>query len=92
MESSATSAHPLGSRFRGNERTGVTGSISAQLALAVRFSNRPFEVKRVQTIHCHGVEVARELALLFGIGTKALPAWNSKMRRNNLKSGLAIRL
>jgi hypothetical protein len=46
----------------------------------------------VQTIRCHGVEVARELALLFGIGTKALPAWNSKMRRNNLKSGLAIRL
>jgi hypothetical protein len=31
--------------------------------LAVRFSNRPFEVKRVQTIHCHGVDVARELAL-----------------------------
>jgi len=33
MESSATSAHPLGSRFRGNERTGVTRSISAKLAL-----------------------------------------------------------
>jgi len=60
-------------------------------ALAVRLSYRPFEIKRVQTIHCHGVDVARELALLFGIGTKALPAWNSKTRLNNLKSGLAIR-
>ena len=67
----------------GGENFGTVSSVPRPL---------PFEVKRVQTIHCHGVEVARELALLFGIGTKALPAWNSKMRRNNLKSGLAIRL
>ena len=39
----------------------------------VRFSNRPFEVKRFQTIHHHGVDVAHGLVLLFGIGTKALP-------------------
>src|SRR6266404_1745715 len=38
----------------------------------VRFSNRPFRVKRFQTIRTLGVDVARGLVLLFGIGTKAL--------------------
>jgi hypothetical protein len=56
----------------------------------VRFSNRPFWVKRFQTIHYHGVDVARGLVLLFGIGTKALPTWDSKTRRNNLWGGLAV--
>jgi hypothetical protein len=36
------------------------------------FSNRPFGVKRFQTIHHCIVDVAHGLALLFGIGTKAL--------------------
>jgi hypothetical protein len=40
----------------------------------VCFSNRPFEVKRFQTIHHCSVDVARGLVLLFGIGTKALPS------------------
>ena len=48
------------------------------------FSNRPFWVKRFQTIHHYSVDVARGLALLFGIGTEALPAWDSKTRWNNL--------
>jgi hypothetical protein len=48
------------------------------------FSNRPFGVKHFQTIHLCGFDVARGLALLFGIGTKALPSWDSKMRWNNL--------
>ena len=56
----------------------------------VRFSNRPFGVKRFQAVHCYGVDVAHGLALLFGIGTKALPSWDSKMRRNNLWGGLAV--
>ena len=38
----------------------------------VRFSNRPFEVNHFQTIHHCSVDVAHGLALLFGIGTKAL--------------------
>ncbi|HEY3145526.1 MAG TPA: hypothetical protein VGJ75_04200, partial [Dongiaceae bacterium] len=38
----------------------------------VYFTNRPFWVKRFQTIHHYSVDVARGLALLFGIGTKAL--------------------
>src|SRR6266566_10002219 len=56
----------------------------------VRFSNRPFGVKRFQTIHLCGFDVARGLALLFGLGTKALPSWDSKMRWNNLYRGLAV--
>jgi hypothetical protein len=34
-----------------------------------RFSNRPVGVKRFQTIHLHGIGVARGLVLLSGIGT-----------------------
>jgi hypothetical protein len=44
----------------------------AALQNYVRFSNRPFRVKRFQTIHDCGVNVARGLALLSGLGTKAL--------------------
>jgi Lactonase, 7-bladed beta-propeller len=47
------------------------------LGTYVSFSNRPFWVKRFQTIHHYSVDVARGLALLFGIGTEALPAWDS---------------
>ena len=43
--------------------------------LAVCFSNRPVEVRRVQTIHYHSVDVARGLAFLFGIGTKLYGAF-----------------
>ena len=57
----------------------------------VRFSNRPFGVKRFQTIHHCSVDVAHGLVLLFGIGTKALPSWDSKTRWNNLWVGLAVR-
>jgi hypothetical protein len=39
----------------------------------LRFSNRPFGVKHFQTIHHCNVDVAHGLALLFGLGTKALP-------------------
>ena len=34
-----------------------------------RFSNRPFRVKRLQTIRRCSVDVAHGLVLLFGIGT-----------------------
>src|SRR5450759_822016 len=56
----------------------------------VRFSNRPVGVKHFQTIHHHSVDVARGLVLLYGIGTRALPSWDSKTRRNNLSVGLAV--
>ena len=55
------------------------------------FSNRPFGVKRFQTIHHHcSVDVTHGLVLLFGIGTKALPAWDSRTRWNNLFGGLTV--
>src|SRR5512136_1154378 len=56
----------------------------------VRFSNRPFGVKHFQTIHHCSVDVARGLVLLFGIGTKAFPSWDSRTRWNNLLGGLAV--
>src|SRR6202171_2453913 len=57
----------------------------------VRFSNRPFEVKRFQTIHHRSIDVARGLVLLSGIGTRALPSWDSRTRRNNLLVGLTVK-
>src|SRR6516164_3168992 len=56
----------------------------------VCFSNRPVGVKRFQTIHDCGVDVARGLVLLYGIGTEALPSWDSKTRWNDLLGGLAV--
>jgi hypothetical protein len=44
------------------------------------FSNRPFEVKHFQTIRHCSVDVAHGLALLFGIGTRALPSWDSRTK------------
>jgi hypothetical protein len=60
--------------------------------LDVCFSNRPFGVKHFQTIRRCSVDVTHGLVLLFGIGTKALPSWDSRTRRNNLLVGLAVRL
>jgi hypothetical protein len=57
-------------------------AIIQPLALNGRFSNRPVGVKRFQTIRHCGVDVARGLVLLSGIGTKALPLWDSKTGRN----------
>ena len=58
----------------------------------VRFSNRPFGVKHFQAIHHDSVDVTHGLVLLFGIGTKALPSWDSKTRWNNLCHGLTVSL
>src|SRR5476649_2359772 len=66
-----------------NDRRAVNGYVC--------FSNRPVGVKHFQTIHHYSVDVAHGLVLLFGIGTKALPSWDSKTRRNNLLGGLAVR-
>jgi hypothetical protein len=57
----------------------------------VRFSNRPFGVKRFQTVRRCSVDVTHGLVLLFGIGTRALPSWDSKTRWSNLLVGLAVR-
>ena len=57
----------------------------------VRFSNRPFGVKHFQTVRRCSVDVTHGLVLLFGIGTKAVPSWDSKTRWSNLLVGLAVR-
>ena len=49
-------------------------------AVSARFSNRPFGVKHFQTIRRCSVDVAHGLALLFGIGTKAL-VWGFLVKR-----------
>src|SRR4249919_2535645 len=66
--------------------------VAHRKSLHVRFSNRPFEIKRFQTIRRCGVDVTHGLVLLFGIGTKAVPSWDSRTRWNNLFRGLAVRL
>jgi hypothetical protein len=77
-----------------NQGEGRCGSESALLINEQRdrFSNRPFGVKRFQTIHRYCVDVTHGLVLLFGIGTRALPSWDSKTRWNNLYRGLTVRL
>ena len=48
-------------------------------------------VKHFQTIrHQYSVDVSHGLVLLFGIGAKALPSWDSRTRWNNLCHGLAV--
>jgi hypothetical protein len=56
----------------------------------VRFSNRPFGVKHFQTIRRCSVDVAHGLVLLFGIGTRALPSWDSRTKWSDLRGGLTV--
>src|SRR5580693_8543443 len=65
-------------------------AVSMSLTGSCFFSNRPFGVKHFQTIRRCGVDVTHGLVLLFGIGTKDLPPWDSRPRRNNLSGGLVI--
>src|SRR5271170_7543136 len=78
-----------------SSRCGGHWPITSDIALErdVGFSNRPFGVKHFQTIHHHcSVDVAHGLVLLFGIGTRALPLWDSRTRWNNLMGGLAVKV
>ena len=70
LVSSVTPSSRAGIVAGQTRRAEVAGYILAN----VLFSNRPVRVKRFQTIHDCGVDIARGLALLFGIGTKALPS------------------
>ncbi len=60
------------------------GAVNHSEKQYVRFSNRPVGVKHFQTIHRCGVDVTHGLALLYGIGTRALPSWDPRTGRNNL--------
>jgi hypothetical protein len=59
-------------------------------SINVCFSNRPVGVKRFQAIHIAMFNVTRGLMLLYGIGTLAVPSWDSKTRWNDLLGGLAV--
>jgi hypothetical protein len=70
---------------RGLHRPAATAKEAAPIGPKRRlrdvcFSNRLFEVKRSQTIRRCNVDVAHGLALLFGIGTRALPSWDTRTR------------
>jgi hypothetical protein len=66
--------------------------LQQEMLAHVRFSNRPVGVKHFQAIHHCSVDVSRGLVLLYGIGTKALPSWDPRTRRNDLWVGLAVRV
>jgi hypothetical protein len=63
-------------------------------SLIGRFGSSTFKPSTTtfQTIHHCSVDIARGLVLLFGLGARALPLWDSKTRRNNLSGGLTVRL
>jgi hypothetical protein len=48
------------------------------------FSNRPFRVKRFQTIHHYSVDVAHGLVLLFGIGTRGPSIMGRRSSRHTM--------
>ena len=62
-----------------------------QTCVDVCFSNRPIGVKRFQAIHHCGLDVARGLVLLYGLGARALPSWDPRTRWNNLLGGLSVK-
>jgi hypothetical protein len=64
--------------------------LQQEMLAHVRFSNRPVGVKHFQAIHHCSVDVTHGLALLYGIGTLALPSWDPRTRWNNLMGGLAV--
>jgi hypothetical protein len=57
-------------QYRAHWPLGTQQRLVMEFALETAFSNRPFGVKRIQTFHSRSVDVAREAALLSGIGTK----------------------
>src|SRR5215472_14663695 len=69
----------------GPKRT-LTSALHMSASLIGRLRSSAF-----QTIHHSSVDVACGLVLLFGLGAKALPVWDSKTRWNNLSVGLAVR-
>ena len=98
MATSAADSHKQTESLFADEREPFFNTIGQSLPTHptpvptdVRFSNRPFGVKHFQAIHHCSVDVAHGLVLLSGIGTRALPSWDSKTRWNNLLRGLAVK-
>ena len=68
------------------------GGLSASLIGRSGSSTFKPSTTTFQTVHHYSVDVARGLVLLFGIGARAVPSWDSRTRRNNLMGGLTVRL
>src|SRR5262249_61956575 len=66
-----------------------TTLVRSQISENVRFSNRPVGVKRFRLSTTAAVDVTGGLALLYGMGTSALPSWDPRMGWSNLMGGLA---
>jgi hypothetical protein len=66
-------AEVYSAQLASNETAAKGGVYVAADRCDFRFSNRPFWVKHFQTIHRCSINVARGLALLLGLGTRALP-------------------
>jgi hypothetical protein len=56
-------------------------------SLIGRSGSSAFRLSTITSIY-----VAHGLVLLFGIGTKALPLWDSRTGWNNLSGGLAVKV
>src|SRR5215471_11123282 len=89
----ATAAPPCSMMFH-SCGVGSIGSVDvgepSPLYPRKRTNSRPSRVKHFQATHHFSVDVAHGLALLFGLGTRALPSWDSKTRWNNLWRDLAV--
>src|SRR5207248_4481647 len=69
---------------RGTKRP-LRGEAAMSASLIGRLGSSAFRLSTNSS-----VDVAHGLSLLFGLGTKALPSWDSKTRRNNLSVDLAV--
>jgi hypothetical protein len=67
---------------------GISETFEADRYMSASLIGRPGST--TSDVHDCGVDVAQRLVLLFGIGTTALPVWDSKTRWNNLMGGLAV--
>src|SRR5262249_22179218 len=69
-------------------RAGPHGPAGPPGGTVIRFVDG--ECRQTCTVACEACDVAHRLALLSGIGSKALPSWDSKTRWNNLLGDLAV--
>jgi hypothetical protein len=80
-------AAPRGEQARLARRSGLFRRACRPARL---YADLPRLGQALSAIHHSSVDVAHGLALLFGLGTRALPSWDSKTRWNNLLRDLAV--
>src|SRR5262249_23165302 len=72
-------------RRRGDRIAAPFAALNMSASLIGRLGSSAFRLSTNSS-----VDVAHGLSLLFGLGTKALPSWDSKTRWNNLSVDLAV--